>query len=173
MQTLDTRKQGSIVRTPGVCAGKPRIAGHRIRVQDVAIWHEQMGMSAAEIVAEYSGITLEDVSAALGYYQDHRQEIDADIRQGTDTYEALKSKQPSLLEKLATKITGGRVAGNGSQHNQFLHNLSSGSLLAYVGSGYCAANDLDTLRAEALQRLIRTPADPDTLELKKILDQQG
>ncbi len=31
--------------TPGVCGGKPRIAGHRIRVQDVVVWHEQMGMS--------------------------------------------------------------------------------------------------------------------------------
>ena len=28
--------------TPGICGGKPRIAGHRIRVQDIVIWHEQM-----------------------------------------------------------------------------------------------------------------------------------
>ncbi len=24
--------------TPGICGGKPRIAGHRIRVQDIALW---------------------------------------------------------------------------------------------------------------------------------------
>ncbi|MEO3706895.1 DUF433 domain-containing protein [Trichormus azollae] len=30
--------------TPGICGGKPRIAGHRIRVQDIVIWHEQMGL---------------------------------------------------------------------------------------------------------------------------------
>ena len=35
--------------TPGVVGGKPRIAGHRITVQNVVIWHERMGMSADEI----------------------------------------------------------------------------------------------------------------------------
>jgi len=35
--------------TQGVCGGKPRIAGHRIRVEDIAIWHERMGLSADEI----------------------------------------------------------------------------------------------------------------------------
>jgi hypothetical protein len=32
-----------IVLTPGTCGGKPRIAGHRIRVQNIAIWHERLG----------------------------------------------------------------------------------------------------------------------------------
>ncbi|NCS50625.1 MAG: DUF433 domain-containing protein [Microcystis aeruginosa BK11-02] len=31
--------------TPDVCGGKPRIAGHRIKVRDIVIWHERMGMS--------------------------------------------------------------------------------------------------------------------------------
>jgi len=26
--------------TPGICGGKPRIAGHRIKVQNIVIWHE-------------------------------------------------------------------------------------------------------------------------------------
>ncbi len=26
--------------TPGVCGGKPRITGHRIRVEDIVVWHE-------------------------------------------------------------------------------------------------------------------------------------
>jgi uncharacterized protein (DUF433 family) len=54
--------------TPGVCGGKPRIAGHRIRVQDVVVWHEQMGMSPDEIVSRYPTITLADVYAALTYW---------------------------------------------------------------------------------------------------------
>jgi len=33
-----------IVITPGICGGKPRIANHRIKVEDVAIWHEDMGL---------------------------------------------------------------------------------------------------------------------------------
>jgi len=30
--------------TPGVAGGKPRIAGRRITVQNVAIWHERMSI---------------------------------------------------------------------------------------------------------------------------------
>ncbi len=45
--------------TPGVCGGKPRIAGHRITVQNVAIWHERMGMSADEIASDYNREQLE------------------------------------------------------------------------------------------------------------------
>ena len=64
--------------TPGVVGGKPRIAGHRITVQNIVIWHERMGMSADEIATEY-GLTLADVFAALTYYYDHRAEIDDSI----------------------------------------------------------------------------------------------
>ncbi len=54
--------------TPETCSGKPRIAGHRIKVQDVVIWHERMGMSPDEIVDHYPSITLADIYAALSYY---------------------------------------------------------------------------------------------------------
>src|SRR5436190_20220999 len=71
-----------IIRTPGTCGGKPRIAGTRIKVQHVAVWHERMGMSPDEIVSAYPHLTLADVYAALAYYHDHRAQIDADIREG-------------------------------------------------------------------------------------------
>jgi len=45
-----------IVNTPGICGGRPRIDGHRIQVEDVAIWHERMGMSPDQIVSEYPSI---------------------------------------------------------------------------------------------------------------------
>ncbi|WP_008312135.1 DUF433 domain-containing protein [Leptolyngbya sp. PCC 6406] len=44
MDTVSTIAE-HIEITPGVCGGKPRIAGHRIRVQDIAAWHEQMNLS--------------------------------------------------------------------------------------------------------------------------------
>ncbi len=63
-----------IVSTPGTCGGRPRIDGHRITVEDVAIWHERMGMSPNEIVSGYP-ITLSDVYAALAYYFENRERI--------------------------------------------------------------------------------------------------
>lgn len=64
---------------PGESGPKARIAGHRIRVQDVALWHEKLGMSADEIVYQYPTITLADVYAGLAYYWDHRDEIERAI----------------------------------------------------------------------------------------------
>jgi uncharacterized protein (DUF433 family) len=69
-----------IEMTPGVLGGKPRIAGHRIRVSDVVVWHEKRGLSPDEIVEMvYPSITIADVHAALAYYFDHREEIEAEF----------------------------------------------------------------------------------------------
>ncbi len=46
---MDTTLAKHIETTPGVCGGKPRIAGTRIRVQDIYICHELHGMSADDI----------------------------------------------------------------------------------------------------------------------------
>ncbi len=85
--------------TPGVCGGKPRIAGHRIRVQDVVVWHEQMGMSVDEIVSRYPSITLADVYAALAYYHDHFAEIRQQMRESEVFVQELQAKIPSKLQQ--------------------------------------------------------------------------
>ncbi len=84
--------------TPGVCGGKPRIAGHRIRVQDIAVWHEMMGMSADEILYHYPSISLADIYAALSYYYDHLEEIRQDIRESETFAADLAAKTPSILQ---------------------------------------------------------------------------
>jgi uncharacterized protein (DUF433 family) len=89
--------------TPGVCGGKPRIAGHRIRVQDVVLWHERMGMSPEEITVTHPGLTLSDVYAALAYYYDHLDEIRGFLEQEEAIASALEAQQPSLLEKIVTR----------------------------------------------------------------------
>jgi uncharacterized protein (DUF433 family) len=89
-----------IVSTPGVCGGRPRIDGHRIQVEDVAIWHERMGMSPDQIVSEYPSLTLADVHAAMAYYHENRQRIDADIEAAKRYAEEMKAKAgPSLLKE--------------------------------------------------------------------------
>ena len=85
--------------TPGVCGGKPRIKGHRIKVQHVVVWHERMGRSPDEIVSQHPGLTLADVYAALTYYWDHRAQIDADIKEGREFAAKLRSGAASILEK--------------------------------------------------------------------------
>lgn len=94
-----------IVATPGICGGKPRIAGHRIKVQHVAIWHERMGMTPAQIVADYPQLSLGKVHAALAYYYDHREEIEKHIEDDEKFVADMMAKAPpSLLQqKLAQR----------------------------------------------------------------------
>lgn len=85
----------------GAGGPKPRIAGHRIRVQDVAIWHEKLGMSADEIVDQHPTITLADIHAALAYYWDHRDDIERGIaRERSFVAEFRITNAGPLAEKL-------------------------------------------------------------------------
>lgn len=85
--------------TPGICGGQPRIAGHRIKVKDVVIWHEQQGLSPDEIVSLYPSITLADVYAALAYYHDHLEEIRQHIREAEAFALEMKQNTPSLVQQ--------------------------------------------------------------------------
>ena len=87
----------SIVTTPGVLGGKPRIAGHRISVQDVAIWHHRMGMSIDDIAEKYA-LSPEDVRAALQYYVDNRDAIEESIRAGEAFVAEMRQQYPSKLK---------------------------------------------------------------------------
>ncbi len=93
---MDARDE-HIVVTPDVAGGKPRIAGHRITVQNIVIWHERFGLSADEITTEY-GLSLAEVYAALAYYYDHREAIDAAIRADEEFIRGLRQRIPSKLK---------------------------------------------------------------------------
>ena len=96
VKTLDQR----IEMTPGVAGGKPRVAGHRITVENIAVWHERMAKTADEIADEYD-LALADVYAALAYYFAHREEIDRSLEEGRALVEAM---QKGALSKVAAKL---------------------------------------------------------------------
>ena len=87
-----------IVSTPDTCGGKPRIAGSRIQVKQIAIMHERQGISPDEIVSQFPHLSLSGVYAALAYYHDHREEINAEIAADRAWYEEQREKQPSKLK---------------------------------------------------------------------------
>ncbi len=86
----------------GARGPKARIAGHRIRVQDVAIWHEKLGMSPDEIAHHHPTISLADIHAALAYYWDHQAELDQEIRRRLALADDLQRRTPPapILERL-------------------------------------------------------------------------
>jgi len=102
-----TLEKPHIEVTPGVCGGRARITGHRIRVQDVVLWTEQ-GQSPDQIVADFPQVSLADVYAALAYYHDHREEIDRQIREDDQFVAEMKARGgPGLLDRLRRSGTSG------------------------------------------------------------------
>ena len=89
-------------------AGGPKavIAGHRVRVEDVAIWNVKLGMSPDEIVDAIPTLTLADVHAALAYYWNNRVEIERQIETGRVESEQLRrlTDDGRLAEKLRRRF---------------------------------------------------------------------
>jgi uncharacterized protein (DUF433 family) len=100
---MDTVITPHITKTPGICGGRACIAGHRIRVMDIVVWHEKRGYSPDEIVDMFPGITLADVYAALTYYLDNRQEIEEEFKKSDEWASWLKANIPS---KIPTELRG-------------------------------------------------------------------
>ncbi len=92
-----------IVKTPGTCGGRARIAGTRIKVEQVYSWVERQGMSPAQVVKEYPHVTMAQVHAALAYYWSHQDEIQRDIAEGEARVAQMKAEAgPSkLAQRLA------------------------------------------------------------------------
>jgi uncharacterized protein (DUF433 family) len=80
---------------PEKCGGRPCITGTRIRVQDIYVWHELQGQTPEEIVTNFPQLSLADVHAAMAYYHDNRQQIQADIRVEKGMADSLKTSHPS------------------------------------------------------------------------------
>lgn len=78
-----------IVSTKDVCGGKPCIEGTRIRVMDVVALSSQ-GLSPAEIIDAYPRLTLAQVHAALTYYYDNQEEIDAETERAREAEEVFR-----------------------------------------------------------------------------------
>jgi len=91
--------------TPGLAGGEPHIRGHRIKVRDIVVWHEQMGRSADEIASEYS-LSLAQVYAALAFYSDNRDAIDGAIARHRDFVDDLRRNLSSPLERKLSAKSG-------------------------------------------------------------------
>jgi uncharacterized protein (DUF433 family) len=143
-----------ITRTPGVCGGRPRLAGHRIRVQDVAVWYSRQGLTPHAIVERYPQLSLAQVHAALSYYYDHQGDIDRDIDEDERAYQELAAREPSLLDKVAQKRPD-------------VATLSNAAAAAYVRSGRCPPEDVDRLHADLARRDAEAPGDEDLASLRE------
>jgi len=84
--------------------GEPVIAGTGIRVLDIAIRYEIMGMSPEDIIVALPHLNLSQIHDALSYYYEHKDEIDKRWKDTIKNTDTLKKIYPSILEKKIGKI---------------------------------------------------------------------
>ena len=72
-----------IVRDPRIVGGQPIVEGTRLSVATLVRAH-QLGMDFDEILVQYPALRPEGLHAALLYYLDHRDEIEAILSDQTE-----------------------------------------------------------------------------------------
>jgi uncharacterized protein (DUF433 family) len=84
---------GHIELRPSETHGQlPYIAGTRIRVMDVYVWHVLRGMSAHAIVDQFPHLSMADVYAAMAYYWDHRDDVHEQLSRAREIAEQNRPK---------------------------------------------------------------------------------
>jgi uncharacterized protein (DUF433 family) len=91
-------KHPYITIDPRISGGQPVIRGTRIRVIDIAIKYELMGLSADKIIDEYPHLRLEQVHDALSYYYENKDMFDRKYRKDQSLLLQLKKQYPSKLK---------------------------------------------------------------------------
>jgi len=102
--TVRQLKHPYITTDKKIRGGMPIIFGTGIRVLDVAIRYEVMGMSPEEITVALPHLTLSQVHDALSYYYERKPEIDKDWQNAIKKAASMKKVSDSLLEKKLGKI---------------------------------------------------------------------
>ena len=103
MATLPVLSYPYISAQPKVMGGRPCIAGTRVRVMDI-VGARQAGVPAEELAEYFSSrtLTLSEIHAALTYYYDHQDEIDA----------ALAELEADLAESMAEADRGETISAD-------------------------------------------------------------
>jgi uncharacterized protein (DUF433 family) len=74
-----------IVSKKDFCGGSPVIRGTKFPVRSVVNYVLRQGISPEELVREFTHLTLAQVYDALSYYYDHKETVEQDLLNNTET----------------------------------------------------------------------------------------
>lgn len=89
-----------ITKQPGVRGGKACIDDTRIAVVDVVALVKQ-GLVDQQIVERYPALNLAQVHAAISYYYDNRDELEADLAEDDDAEVEHERRKAEYLSRRA------------------------------------------------------------------------
>jgi uncharacterized protein (DUF433 family) len=94
MASLPALTYPHISAEPQVMSGRPCISGTRVRVMDI-VAARQAGVPEDELLEYFSSRTLTcgELHAALAYYYDHQDEVDAALAEDADFGRAAERQQ--------------------------------------------------------------------------------
>lgn len=84
---------------PKISRGSPVISGTRLRVVDLVIEYDRLGLTPDQIIDAHPHLTLEALHDALSYYYENRAVIDNEIKQRKENIRRLSDKFPSKLKE--------------------------------------------------------------------------
>lgn len=99
---LKQAKHPYISFNPKISKGNPVISGTRVRVIDIAIEYDRLGMTPDQIVDAHPHLSLGAVHDALSYYYENRKALDDKIRKEKEFVERISKKYPSILKKVSS-----------------------------------------------------------------------
>lgn len=95
-----------IIASPATRGGKPCIAGTRIAVHDIALNYLRLGLSLEQVAARYD-LPMAAAHAAMAYYYEHREQIEAEIDAEHDAIERAALGPSSLVRQRTSPVNDG------------------------------------------------------------------
>lgn len=104
MATLAKAVYPHITADPDVCSGRPCIEGTRVRVMDIVAAYEE-GVSTTALQDHFSTrlLTLGEIHAALAYYNDHKDAVEADFAEDERLYQEGLTRQAAFLKRRSNR----------------------------------------------------------------------
>jgi uncharacterized protein (DUF433 family) len=91
-------KHPYIAKDPKISGGSPVISGTRVRVIDIVIEYDRLGMTPDEIIDAHPQLTLEAIHDALSFYYENREVLDREIINRKKNIKKLSQKFSSKLK---------------------------------------------------------------------------
>jgi len=89
-----------ISKTPGVCGGRACIDGTRVRVLNIVYLHKE-GYTPEKMLEVYPSLNLAQIYAALSYYYENPEEIEALIAEDEKWDERYEREKAEYLARKA------------------------------------------------------------------------
>lgn len=95
---MSTSVYSHITKNPKVRGGKPCIEGTRVAVEDIVFYFHR-GYPPERIPEEFPQLNLAQVYAAISYYHDRKDEVDASIRRSDGATKELERQWQAYAER--------------------------------------------------------------------------